>query len=199
MATDDMLDLCIVDIVHTSPIWYTPWGEQTMTRVLLAAMTAALLSSPALAQDSDWTIGSRTLPAPAGASDALRAAIANTPQPDVTKHIRNTTFTTREEWVRSIRAANAGNTQRAEALAERRSVTITEYKIAGVTVRTVTPADVDPANENRLFVHLHGGAYVANGGSAGLREAILIANWAKIAVMSIDYRMPPKHPFPAAV
>ena len=91
----------------------------TMKRVLLAAMTAALLSSPALAQDSDWTIGSRTLPAPAGASDALRAAIANTPQPDVTKHIRNTTFTTREEWVQSIRAANAGNTQRAgtEALA----------------------------------------------------------------------------------
>jgi acetyl esterase/lipase len=162
-------------------------------------MTAALLSSPALAQDSDWTIGSRTLPAPAGASDALKAAIANTPQPNVTKHIRNTTFTTREEWVQSIRAANAGNTQRAEALAERWSVTIKEDKIAGVTVRTVTPADIDPANENRLFVHVHGGAYVLNGGSAGLPEAILIANRAKIPVMSIDYRMPPEHPFPAAV
>jgi len=170
-----------------------------MKRVLLAALTAALLSSPALAQDSDWTIGSRTLPAPAGASDALRAAIANTPQPDVTKHIRNTTFTTREEWVQSIRAANADNTQRAEALAERWSVTIKEEKIAGVTVRTVTPADIDPANENRLFVHVHGGAYVLYGGSAGLPEAILIANRAKILVMSIDYRMPPEHPFPAAV
>ena len=37
-----------------------------MKRVLLTAMAAALLSSPALAQGSDWTIGSRTLPAPAG-------------------------------------------------------------------------------------------------------------------------------------
>ncbi len=89
-----------------------------MKRVLLAAMTTALLSFPALGQDVDWTVGSRTLPAPAGASDALRAAIANTPQPDVAKHFRNTTFTTREEWVQSNRAANAGNTQRAEALAE---------------------------------------------------------------------------------
>jgi len=170
-----------------------------MKRVLLAVMTAALLSSPALAQDSDWTIGSRTLPAPAGASDDLRAAIAKTPQPDIAKHIKNSTFTTREEWVQSIRAANAGNTQRAEALVERWSVTIKEDKIAGVTVRTVTPADIDPANENRLFVHVHGGAYVLNGGSAGLPEAVLIANWAKISVMSIDYRMPPEHPFPAAV
>ncbi len=60
-----------------------------------------------------------------------------------------------------------------------------------MTARNVTPADIDPANENRLFVHVHGGAYVLNGGSAGLPEAILIANRAKIPVMSIDYRMPP--------
>jgi acetyl esterase/lipase len=171
----------------------------TMKRVLLAAITAVLLSSLVLAQDSDWTIGSRTLPAPAGASDDLRAAIAKTPQPDIAKHIKHSTFTTREEWVQSIRAANAGSTRRAKALAERWVVTIKEDKIAGVTVRTVTPADIDPANENRLFVHVHGGAYVLNGGSAGLPEAILIANWAKISVMSIDYRMPPEHPFPAAV
>ena len=47
-----------------------------MKRLLLIALSLALLSSLALAQDSDWTIGSRTLPAPAGASDALRAAAA---------------------------------------------------------------------------------------------------------------------------
>ena len=88
-------------------------------------MTAALLSSPALAQNSDWTIGSRTLPAPAGASDALRAAIANTPQPNVVEHIRQTP-TTKEEWVSLIRAAN----ERAEALIERGAVTV---KMSGVS------------------------------------------------------------------
>ncbi len=170
-----------------------------MKSLLLATLTTALMWTTALAQDSDWTIGSRTLPAPAGASDALRAAIANTPQPDVSKHIRSSTFTTREEWVQSIRAANAGNTQLAEALAERWSVTITEDKIADVTVRTVRPSAIDTANNDRLFVHVHGGAYVVGAGRAGLADAIVIAHRAKIPVVSIDYRMPPEHPFPAAV
>ncbi len=170
-----------------------------MKWLLMTALSFALLSSPTLAQDSDWTIGSRTLPAPAGASDALREAIASAPQPDVAQHIRQTTYTTSEEWVESIRAADAGNNQGAKALAERWSVTITEDKIAGVTVHTVTPVDIDPANRDRLFVHTHGGAYVLGAGRAGLPEAILIAHRVKIPVMSIDYRMPPEHPFPAAI
>ncbi len=33
-----------------------------MKRLLLIALSLSLLSSLALAQDSDWTIGSRTLP-----------------------------------------------------------------------------------------------------------------------------------------
>ena len=137
-----------------------------MKRLLMTVMTAlsfALFSSPTLARDSEWTIGSRPLPAPAGASDALREEIASTPQPDVAQHIRQTTYTTSEEWVESIRAADAGNTQRAEALAERWSVTITEDRIAGVTVHTVTPVDIDPANKDRLFVHTHGcGSHKSN-------------------------------------
>ncbi len=170
-----------------------------MKRLLMTALSFALLSSPTLAQDSDWTIGSRTLPAPAGASDTLREAIASTPQPDVAQHIQQTTFTTKDEWVQFIRALNAINMQRGEALTERWAVTIADAEIAGVTVRTVTPADIDPANENRLFVHVHGGAYVLGAGRAGLPEAILIAHRAKIPVVSIDYRMPPEHPFPAAI
>ncbi len=84
-------------------------------------------------------------------------------------------------------------------LAERLQVTIEEEKIAGVTVYRVTPVSINSANKNRLFVHMHGGAYVLNGGRAGLTEAILAAHRANIPVLSIDYRMPPKHPSPAAI
>jgi monoterpene epsilon-lactone hydrolase len=76
---------------------------------------------------------------------------------------------------------------------------VVEETIAGVTVRRVTPVNINPANENRLFVHTHGGAYVVNNGRAGLFEAILIAHRAAIPVLSIDYRMPPEYPFPAGV
>ncbi|MEE8155323.1 MAG: alpha/beta hydrolase [Phycisphaerales bacterium] len=176
------------------------------SNAVLAALTLFGLSVYAItgsgtgqAPDSAWTIASRTLPVPAGASDVLRAAIANTPQPNVAAHIRQTTFTTKEEWVETIRAIDARNALEVEAQIERLKVTIKEDSIAGVTVRTVTPVEIDPANKNRLFVHTHGGAYVIGARRAGLREAILIAHLAKIPVLSIDYRMPPEHPFPAAV
>ena len=168
------------------------------SKAVLAVLTL-LLSSACTTPDSAWTIGGRALPAPAAASDVLRQSIAGAPQPNVAEHIRNTTITTNDEWVQSIQALDAGSMHRGEALPERRSVTITEAEIAGVTVRTVTPAHIDPANEHRLFVHVHGGAYVLGAGKAGLSEAIIIAYRAKIPVMSIDYRMPPEHPFPAAV
>ncbi len=160
--------------------------------------TGEAVSEPAT-QGNPWTIDSRTLPAPAAASDVLREAIANTPQPDVAGHIQATTFTSPEEWATSISTANAGNAQRAQALAERWSVTITESEIAGVMIRTVTPPEIDPAHASRLFVHVHGGAYVLGGGPASALEGVVIAHYAGIPVVSIDYRMPPEHPFPAAV
>ncbi len=183
---------------------------KTISKAVLALLTPFLLSAckttggstdtaAAQAQDGAWTIARRTLSAPAGASDALRADIASTPQPDVARHVRQAPAT-KEQWVELIRVANAASTKRLEVIAERfESVTIAEDEIAGVKVRTVTPAEIDPANAKRLFIHVHGGAYVLNGGTAGVTEAILIAHWAKIRVLSIDYRMPPEHPFPAAV
>ena len=68
---------------------------KTITRTNLA-LVMLFLASGCTTPGSVWTIGSRTPSAPVGASDALRASIANTPQPDVAKHVRKTTFTTKE-------------------------------------------------------------------------------------------------------
>ncbi len=154
-------------------------------------------SKPA-AVGGPWIIGSRVLPAPAAASDVLEEAIANTPQPDVAEHIQQT-FTTNEEWIQAAAERGVISAHSAEVLAERWAVTIAETEVAGVTVRTLTPAEIRPANTDRLFVHTHGGAYVFGGGLGGTFEAVLIAHHAGIPVLSIDYRMPPEHPFPAAV
>ena len=76
-------------------------------------------------------------------------------------------------------------------LAERLKIPIKEEKIAGVTVRRVTQANINPANRNQMFAHTYGGVYVVNNRRAGPTEAILIAHRANIPVHTIDNRMPP--------
>jgi len=46
---------------------------------------------------------------------------------------------------------------------------------------------------------VHGGGYVLGPGESGTREAILMAGYGKMKVISIDYRMPPDFPYPAAM
>ena len=63
----------------------------------------------------------------------------------------------------------------------------------------VTPDTIPEANRDRLLVHVHGGGYVFFPGESATREAILMAGYGKFKVISIDYRMPPDHPYPAAM
>jgi epsilon-lactone hydrolase len=86
-----------------------------------------------------------------------------------------------------------------ETLLKRFPVKWTQERIAGVPVNVLTPAVIDPANRNRLLMHLHGGSYNSGGGTTGITEPVLLANYAHMTVISVDYRMPPDHPFPAAV
>ncbi len=172
-------------------------GSLVLAAGAIQAQEAAPPAAAPAAAKKPWTVGPRTLPVPAGASDVLRAALASSPQPDVANYSQISP--TAERWVQMTAKADAGGAQATRDLAESWSATITEGEIAGVVVRTVTPAKVDPANKNRLFVHLHGGAYVFGAGPAGTYEAVVIAHHAKIPALSIDYRMPPAHPFPAAV
>lgn len=72
-------------------------------------------------------------------------------------------------------------------------------QIAGVTVREITPSTFDPARAGKILVHFHGGGYALNGGEASTGEAVLGAHYSRLKVISVDYRMPPDHPFPAAV
>lgn len=147
--------------------------------------------------DGTWTIGARTLPPPAGASDELRESIASTPQPDPSRIERIPA--TDEEWIRIVEARRAQSARNVDALAQRWSVAIVEDEVGGVTVYRVTPERMDPSGAKRLFVHVHGGAYVFGGGPGAAFEAAVIAYHAGIPALSIDYRMPPEDPFPAAV
>jgi acetyl esterase/lipase len=146
-------------------------------------MTNQKSSIDNITQETAWQIGPRILPPPTGGSDELRNAIANTPQPDPAA--MQIEPQSEEEWLAVIAKLDAGKAETNQALREQLSVSVTH------------PAEVDPRHENHLFVYLHGGAFVLNGGEAGLAESIIIAHRLKMRVLHIDYRMPPKYPTPA--
>jgi acetyl esterase/lipase len=65
--------------------------------------------------------------------------------------------------------------------------------VAGVPVRVFTPADVEG-----VYLHVHGGGFVY--GSARLQDDRLekLAHACRAAVISVEYRLAPEHPYPAA-
>lgn len=102
-------------------------------------------------------------------------------------------------WRRLQAASSAGVEPVLPALKAQLRVTVERSRIAGVPVFLVTPQDLPPENGDRLLLHLHGGGYVLFPGEAGAGEAILMAGHGGFRCVSVDYRMPPDHPFPAAL
>jgi len=156
-----------------------------------------LLTNTYAAEASDWTIDSRTLSAPAAASEILSAAIANTPQPSIA--VSSQSPQTTEQWEALVETISAAQSVPLEILEQMANVSIERDQIAGVNVYRVTPNEISPEHSNHLFFHVHGGAYVIGGGDASVAEAVQVASSSGIRAISIDYRMPPASPFPAAV
>jgi acetyl esterase/lipase len=106
---------------------------------------------------------------------------------------------TSDEWKSLQKRRDEGAAKALQPIKQKFHVSVEEEKIAGVRVYRVKPQAIAPENRNRLLVHVHGGAYVFFAGEAAAAEAVLMANFGKIEVVSVDYRMPPDFPFPAAL
>jgi acetyl esterase/lipase len=171
----------------------------TVAGFLLFVIAATTVSQvPDETNPQPWVISERKLPAPAAASEVLRTLLLNTPRPDAAA-MRQNAPQSEAELRQLVDLRNTETAKFAKSLAAQLSVSIESGEIAGVPVFWVAPADVASQHSNHLFIHVHGGAYMIGGGEAAVAEAVLIADRVKIPVLSIDYRMPPTHPFPAAL
>ena len=163
---------------------------------VIVLMILPLVNHIAVAAAS-WQLPAREVPIPAGASEELKLSIDTWPQPDMTKYRMSPA--SEAEWQAVIERGNAIERVRIAKWPTTLKVKIDRRTIGSVKIAYLTPAVITEKNRNRLFIHLHGGAYVIGGGDAGLGEGLMIANRLGIPVISIDYRMPPVHPYPAAV
>lgn len=75
--------------------------------------------------------------------------------------------------------------------------TLVNSTVAGVPVRIVMPEGMPATNRNKVLLNLHGGGFNSDSGS--YTESIPIADYSKIKVVAVLYRLAPEHPFPAAV
>ncbi len=75
-----------------------------------------------------------------------------------------------------------------------RGVAVTEETIAGVPVRRYTSGGARPG----LVLHLHGGAYYCGTSKMGRRYSRIVAHGGP-DMISVDYRLAPEHPYPAAL
>jgi acetyl esterase/lipase len=70
--------------------------------------------------------------------------------------------------------------------------------IGGVDCHIGTPPNMDEASARRLYLFLHGGAFVFGAGAYARAWAGVMADRLGVTTVSVDYRCPPDHPFPAA-
>jgi monoterpene epsilon-lactone hydrolase len=160
----------------------------------LAALFIPLITLAAAASAPERAVPARSLPTPTTVSPALQAVIAPAwpGAPDPTHY-------TTAQWKGYIRARNADREPFLRSLKQKFNVTVHEGTLAGVRVYRVIPDVIAEENRRRLLVHVHGGAYILYGGEVATTEAILMAHYGQIEVVSVDYRMPPDDPFPAAL
>lgn len=93
-------------------------------------------------------------------------------------------------------AAMRSADREAAAAAPREAVArVSDHDADGVRVRLYQPAVEEPLP---VIVHLHGGGFVFNDIDVHDAAVRRLANRSGLAVLSVDYRRPPEHRFPAA-
>ena len=111
----------------------------------------------------------------------------------------NTIPTTADEWKAQVAVGAAAAMQALPALRQELGVKVEPLTVGGVKAYMVTPRNTPLENRNRLLIHVHGGCYVSFPGESGTSEAIFMAGFGHFKIISVDYRMPPDHPYPAAL
>jgi monoterpene epsilon-lactone hydrolase len=149
--------------------------------------------------DADGTIhlGRRTIPQPCSISAEARQLLA-TPR---TAPRTYPPLDDKQAWrdlIAETDASFAPGVERALQLTEGRA-TIETTTIGGATVHIGTPTSIPARNRDRAWITVHGGALVALGGPWARAEAGIVAVQRECVAYSVDYRMPPDHPYPAGV
>ena len=163
-----------------------------VTTVALPSVVQA--SSAQQSTPAPRDVPGRSIPVPTTVSPQMQAVIGGPLNPLYNESPKNA-----DEWKAIVQRTAQAAVARLPKLREALGVTVQPTKIGGVSAFIVTPRTIPPRNRNRVLLHFHGGYRVLYPGESGTSEAIMMAGLAGYKVISVDYRMPPDFPFPAAL
>jgi epsilon-lactone hydrolase len=137
------------------------------------AVSATAVPAQTLSTDQGREIPAYTLPVPEDISPEMRPLVAAPPAPwDI--HPKSIA-----EWKELVSKVAAPAKTLLPAMREKLGVKLEQATIGGVNVFVLTPQTIAPENQNRVFIHFHGGAYVLNPGEPGTREGTLMAGFGR--------------------
>jgi acetyl esterase/lipase len=173
--------------------------------LLLLGAFEILTNTTVRAADKDATLNvlAFELPESFYLDPATRAMLHDASRRDVGAALRSCADlqTAPRERIAEIRECQARaflKTQTYRDFQQRFPVQISAQRIGGVAAEVFTPrGGVSAQNQQRVLIHLHGGAFLQGFQSFSRMEAMPIAAVARIKVVSIDYREAPEFTYPA--
>lgn len=145
-------------------------------------------------------LGERTIPFPASISAEARAVLERLVGEDgIPVNARHTmpAATDHDGWLRMRAAVDAQYAASVKGLAGTLRSQVETIESGGATIHVATPEA--PYREDCAYIDLHGGALVLGGGEACRVGAQMQADQHQVRCYGVDYRMPPAHPYPAAL
>ena len=146
------------------------------------------------------TLGSRTIPSPESISSEAREALERLIGDDGIPLYARYEMPSPDDfaaWMNMKAAANAHYAAGMKGLAGSLRSTVATIEVGHATVHVAIPEA--PFDQRQAIIDLHGGAMVFGGGEACQVGARTQADRHGVRCYGVDYRMPPEHPYPAAL
>jgi len=173
----------------------------------LVPVSLALTSAPVVAAETGalstkgeifWHVPARDIPLPRAASPVFREILGRRDAPDKAR-VMSQVPADLDQWRTAIATENARAAEAVQAAISINKLKLEAIELDGVAAYHLAPRELDPAKQGLVCFNVHGGAYVLYAGLGSLVDAMPVASHLQMEVISIDYRMPPDHPFPAAL
>jgi monoterpene epsilon-lactone hydrolase len=139
---------------------------------------------------------SRTIPLPMSISEKARSALAAGAAREV---LTSPEVTDLAGWRALIDAMHARVQPYVDMVWSSPALNIDVERIGGVDVYVVMRKDLPVGEQHKINYLLHGGGWAFFGGRFVALPAAALAGYHGGVVYAVDYRMPPDHPYPAAL